>query len=288
MKYLLFLGCVIPYRVQSYEISARKVLGELGIELVDMPTYNCCGFPIEAISYEARLMLAARNLCIAEEQGLDIITLCPGCAETLHHTNVELKEDEELRNTVNERLSEVGLEFKGKINVKHFARMLVEDFGVEKIKDRVVRPLEKFMVAQHTGCHIARPKKLMQFEDPENPTALKKLIEATGATCLSYEDEAQCCGGPVSGIDREIPIQLVGDKLKRVKGVGAQALITICPYCHLMYEGMQPLAERKLGEKLRIPVIHYPQLLGLAMGMSPEELALNMLKIKPTQLLEKI
>ncbi len=288
MKYLIFLGCVIPYRVQSYEISARRVLSELGVELEEMPTYNCCGFPIEAVSYEARILLAARNLAIADEVGLDIITLCPGCSETLYHTLLELKEDEELRNTVNEQLGEIGLEFKGKIGVKHIARVLLEDVGVEKIKDKVVNPLEKVKVAQHSGCHIARPVKIMQFEDPENPTALKRLIEATGATCLSYEDEAQCCGGPVSGIDPDIPTRLVGDKLRRVRDVGAHALITVCPYCHLMYEGTQPMVERKLGEKFGIPVLHYPQLLGLAMGLSPEELAVNMLRVKATKLLELV
>ncbi len=133
-KYLIFLGCVIPYRISSYEISARKVLDKLGVELVEMPEFNCCGFPLDPVNHDMMLTLAARNLCLAEQQNLNIMTLCNGCFGTLNHVNKELKEDRELNEKVNEYLKEMGMEFKGTIVVKHLIHVLAQDIGFEKNK----------------------------------------------------------------------------------------------------------------------------------------------------------
>jgi len=117
---------------------------------------------------------------------------------------------------------------------------------------------------------------------------LKELIRATGAECLEYEDEDECCGNPIIGVNEEIPLQLAREKLEHVKAAGAQALITVCPFCHIMYDLNQSRIERKFGLRLGIPVLHYPQLLGLAMGLQPDELALNELRVKPDELLKRI
>ena len=287
-KYLIFLGCVIPYRLSSYEISARKVLQALGVELVEMPEYNCCGFPMDPIDHDTMLTLAARNLCVAEREGLNILTLCNGCFGTLHKANKTLKEDKEEREKINGYLKEFGMEFKGTIEVKHLVHVLVEDVGFEKIKNAVKKPLTNLRVAQHTGCHIVRPKKIIGKDDPEDPKLLKQLIALTGAKCLDYMDEAECCGNPIIGVNESIPFQMAKEKLDHIIAVGAQALITVCPFCHMMYDLNQPRIERTFNTKIGIPVLHYPQLLGLAMGFSPEELAINELRVKPTQLLEQI
>ena len=287
-KYLIFLGCVIPYRLSSYEISARKVLQALGVELVEMPEYNCCGFPMDPIDHDTMLTLAARNLCVAEREGLNILTLCNGCFGTLHMANKTLKEDKEEREKINGYLKEFGMEFKGTIEVKHLVHVLVEDVGFEKIKNAVKKPLTNLRVAQHTGCHIVRPKKIIGKDDPEDPKLLKQLIALTGAKCLDYMDEAECCGNPIIGVNEAIPFQMAKEKLDHIMAVGAQALITVCPFCHMMYDLNQPRIERTFNTKIGIPVLHYPQLLGLAMGFSPEELAINELRVKPTQLLEQI
>jgi heterodisulfide reductase subunit B len=284
-KYLIFLGCVIPYRVSSYEISTRKVLAKLEVELVDMPEFNCCGFPLDPINHDTMLTLAARNLCLAEQQNLNIMTLCNGCFGILNHVNKELKEDKKIKEKVNAYLKEVGMEFKGTITVKHLIHVLAQDIGFEKIKDTVKKPLNPLRVAQHIGCHVVRPGKVVGFDDPENPTTLKNLIKATGAKCLDYMDETECCGNPIIGVNSEIPLQLAREKLDHVRAVGAQALITVCPFCHMMYDLHQVRIERKFNEKFRIPVLHYPQLLGLAMGMSPDELALKDLRIDASELL---
>jgi heterodisulfide reductase subunit B len=287
-KYLIFLGCAIPYRVSSFEISSRKVLDRLGVELVEMPEFNCCGLPLDPVSHETMLIMAAKNLALAERQGLNILTLCPGCAGTLKKVNKILKADKALREEINTHLKEVNLEFKGTIEAKHLLQLLKEDVGIEKIKDSVVKPLTNLKVAEHNGCHILRPKEFISFDDPEDPQTLKMLIEATGATCLDYIDETECCGAPSVGVSDKVALALAKDKLSHVKQVDAQALITICPFCHIMYDTNELRIEKLFNETYGIPILHYPQLLGLAMGMTPEELAFSDLRVSPSNILRQI
>ena len=287
-KYLIFLGCAIPYRVSSFEISSRKVLDRLGVELVEMPEFNCCGLPLDPVSHETMLIMAAKNLALAERQGLNILTLCPGCAGTLKKVNKILKADKALREEINTHLKEVNLEFKGTIEAKHLLQLLKEDVGIEKIKNSVVKPLTNLKVAEHNGCHILRPKEFIGFDDPEDPQTLKMLIEATGATCLDYIDETECCGAPSVGVSDKVALALAKDKLSHVKQVDAQALITICPFCHIMYDTNELRIEKLFNETYGIPILHYPQLLGLAMGMTPEELAFSELRVSPSNILRQI
>jgi len=287
-KYLIFLGCAIPYRVSAYEISSRKVLQKLGVELVEMPEFNCCGLPLDPVSHEMMLILAARNLALAEQKGLNILTLCPGCAGTLKKVNKVLKEDKALREEINRHLKEAGLEFKGTADAKHIMQVLIEDVGLEKIKDTVVKPLTTLKVAEHNGCHILRPREFIGFDDPEDPKTLKTLIEATGATCLDYMDETECCGAPSVGVSDKIALQLARDKLNHIKMVDAQAMITICPFCHIMYDTNELRIEKMFKETYGIPILHYPQLLGLAMGLSPEELAIGELRVDASKILKQI
>ena len=128
------------------------------------------------------------------------------------------------------------------------------------------------------------PRKYIGFDDPENPLILKNLIEATGAKCLDYMDETECCGAPIIGVNEEIPLQLAKDKLRHIKDAGAQAMVTICPFCHMMFDTNQSRIERIFNETFGLPVLHYPQLLGLAMGFSPEELALKELRVDASKL----
>jgi heterodisulfide reductase subunit B len=283
-KYLLFLGCSTPYRVSSYEISSRKVLTKLGVELVEMPEFNCCGLPFDPVSHETMLILAAKNLALAEQQGLNILTLCPGCAGTLKKVNKILNNDKAQRDQINDHLKEAGLEFKGTIETKHLLQLLKEDVGVEKIKAAVSRPLTDIKVAEHNGCHILRPKEYFDFDDPEDPQTLKMLIEATGATCLDYIDETECCGAPSVGVSDKVALQLARDKLSHIKQVNAQALITVCPFCHVMYDTNELRIEKTFNEVYGIPILHYPQLLGLAMGLTPDELAFGELRVNPQKI----
>jgi heterodisulfide reductase subunit B len=253
-----------------------------------MPEFNCCGLPLDPVSHETMLILAARNLAMAEQKGLDIVALCPGCAGTLKKVSKMLKEDNHLREEINGYLKEAGLECKGTVASKHLLQLLVEDVGLEKIKETVVKPLTNMKVAEHNGCHILRPKGYIGFDDPEDPKTLKTLIEATGATCVDYLDETECCGAPSVGVNDKIALQLARDKLSHIKTVDAQAMITICPFCHIMYDTNQLRIEKMFNEVYGIPIIHYPQLLGLAMGMSPEELAFNELRVSCSKILGQV
>lgn len=286
-KYLMFLGCAVPYRVSSYEISSRKVLKKLGVELVEMPEFNCCGLPLDPVSHETMLILAARNLALAERSHLDIMTLCPGCAGTLKKVNKMLKQDKNLCEEINKHLKEGGLEFKGTADAKHILQVLKEDVGLKKIKASVVMPLSNLKVAEHNGCHILRPKEFIDFDDPEDPETLKMLIEATGAKCLDYMDETECCGAPSVGVNDKIALQLAREKLNNIKKVGAQALITICAFCHIMYDTNELRIEKMFNETYGIPILHYPQLLGLALGIEPEELAFSELRVNASKILEQ-
>jgi len=288
LRYAFFLGCTIPYREVSYEISARKIFDRLGVELVEMPEANCCGLPVDPANHEMTLALSARNICLAEQQDLNIVTLCTGCATTLRKTNKLLKTDKKMREEVNNRLRQVGLEFKGTIEVKHMVQALKEDVGYEKIKGAVQKPLTHIKVAEHAGCHLLRPVKIMGWDDPEEPQTLKDLIRLTGAECLDYLDEAECCGYTVVAIDEKVALELSREKLKHIKAAGAQALITVCPSCHLMFDVNQARIERAFNESYKIPVLHYTQLLGLAMGFNPEELAINELRADASLLFKQI
>jgi heterodisulfide reductase subunit B len=288
LKYLFFLGCVIPYRVASFEVSSRKVLEKLGVELEEMPEANCCGLPLDSVDHDAMLVLAARNLCFAEQKSLDIMTLCPGCAGTLRKVNKLVQEDKTIKEKINGYLKEVGLKLEGgKIRVRHFMQVLSEDIGYERIKQTVTKPLTGLQVAEHIGCHVLRPKKYIGFDDPENPVILKQLIEATGAQSLDYIYKTDCCGAPIVGVNDKLSLHIAGDKLKNIKKVNAQAIITVCPFCQMMFDTNQRRIEQLLEEKFGIPVLHYPQLLGLAMEIDPKKLALDDLRVKATNLLNK-
>jgi heterodisulfide reductase subunit B len=285
---LIYLGCAIPYRVSSYEISSRKILAALGVELVEMPEFNCCGLPLDPVDHEAMLILSTRNLALAEQQGLNILTLCPGCAGSFKKVNKILKEDINLKQQINERLRDVGLEFRGTIEVKHFLQFLVEEVGVDRIRAAVVKPLVGLKVADHVGCHALRPMQYIGFDNPEDPQSLKMLIEATGAECLEYMDKTECCGAPSVGVSDKVALSLARDKLSHIKTVQAQALITVCPFCHIMYDTNELRIEKLFNEVYGIPILHYPQLLGLALGLSPEELAFNELRVDPSKIIKQV
>jgi heterodisulfide reductase subunit B len=289
LVYLFFLGCLIPYRLTSYEVSARKVLSKLGVKLIEMPEFNCCGFPIAPVNFDLALSLAARNLCLAEQKNLNILTLCNGCFGTLNDTNKLLREDKSLMEQTNSYLQQVGMEFKGTSTVKHLVHVLSGDIGLENLKKYVTNPLIGLRVAQHSGCHLTRPAKHVDHGDnPEDPHILKDLIRLTGAECVEYMDETECCGNTIIGVNEEIPFLIAKEKLDHVKAARAQALVTVCPSCHMMYDFNQPRIERAFNVEFGLPVLHYTQLLGLAMGFSSEELGLSELRVKPTELLNQI
>jgi heterodisulfide reductase subunit B len=290
MKYALFLGCTVPARARNYELSVRTISKKLGIEIVDIGEFSCCGFPIKGLDQELTLLMAARNLCLAEEQGIEnIAVVCSACASVLAETVEELNHDKELKEKVNNKLKDIGHTYKGTAKVKHFARILYEDVGLDKIKSTFKTELKDFKFAPHYGCHYLKPTKIYdKFDDPENPQSLKKLIELTGATSVDYENLMQCCGGAILAMEEKIALGIAKEKLDHIKTTGADAIVLVCPFCNVMYDSNQMSVEQAFNTEYGIPVLYLPQILGLAMGIDRKELGLQMHVIKTKELLEKL
>ncbi len=288
-SYAIFLGCTIPARQPNYELSARKSLAKLDVELVDLANMTCCcPPPVQSLNLETSLAVAAYNICLAEEANLNLLTLCSGCFESLAMANTMLKHKEDLKMRINKILAKAGKEFKGSIEVKHFLQVLMEDLGTERLKDKVIKPLNKLRVAPFYGCHALRPSELLKLDDPERPRILETLIETLGATSVEYRNKLKCCGGLLRGISDELALDLARDKLSNTSKAGADCIATLCPFCFVALDIGQMQVRSKFQENYDLPVLHYSELLALALGIDPKELALETHKIKTDKILSKI
>lgn len=302
-RYALYLGCTVPVRGINYEMSARRVAHGLDIELKDVDGFSCCGFPAKPVDWKAGLLMAAHNLALAEAEGLDIVTLCSACTGTLTEANHRLRSDAELLAWASAELADVGHRdsagspraYRGTVRVRHFARLLYEEVGIESLREKLTasadgeQPLEGFRFASHYGCHYLKPSHVYDgFDDPENPRSLDQLIEATGARVVRYEDEGQCCGGGLLGFDEGTALLMTSQKLDHVTAAGADAMVLICPFCAIMYEANQRRAGKLRGVDYGLPVLYYPQILGLAMGFSMEEMGLKLNRVKSRKLTEAL
>ena len=289
ISYALFLGCTIPARQPHYEISARKALTKLGIELVDLESMTCCAPPpIQSIDLETSLAVAAYNICLAEEADLNIVTLCTGCFESLAMANTLLKENQQLKAKVNKILAEAGKEFRGSKEVRHYLQVLMNDIGLEKLKNNITRPLNNLKVASFSGCHLLRPSSLLRFDDPERPRIFDTLVEALGAKSIWYKNKLRCCGGLLRGYADDVALAIARDKIVNTTNAGADCIATLCPFCFLTLDLGQMLMKSTYKEEYNMPVIHYAELLSLSLGVDPKELALNFHKVKIDKVLEKI
>jgi heterodisulfide reductase subunit B len=285
MKYAFFAGCLIPAREPQYENSVQKIAPKLGIELVAMKGVNCCApFSIQSLDHTSWLALAARNLCLAEEMRLNIVTLCNDCYESLLMANTILKENKETRDEVNNILVDVDLEFKGNIDVKIFSDVLYEDVGLEKVKNAIKRPFNGLRVAVQPGCHLSKPKRL-HFGQRMGVLALDELVEATGATSIPYERKEACCGGPLRGINDEVALRVAKQKLDSMKAAGADSIVTVCPFCYLELDMGQIEIKRHVKEEYDLPVLSFAELLRIAMGMNLEDWEIKTHRIPITKIL---
>ncbi len=288
-SYALFLGCTIPARQPNYELSARKALTKLGIELLDLADMTCCcPPPVQSIDLETSLAVAAYNISLAEEADLDLVTLCSGCFESLAMANAMLKENEPLRSRINTILSKAGKQFLGNKEVKHYLQLLKDDIGLKQLKQNVTKPLSNLKVAAFYGCHALRPSELLKLDDPERPTILEDLIETLGAESVEYRNKLKCCGGLLRGYSDELALDLARDKLANTSRAGADCIATLCPFCFVALDIGQLQIRSKFEEAYNMPIIHYSELLSLALGVDPKELALETHKIKVDKALSKI
>jgi heterodisulfide reductase subunit B len=276
MKYSLFIGCTIPRRVQHYEISARAVLKTLGIEVVDVQDFNCCGYPMKNLDFETSILFSARNLALAEKQGLDVMTFCKCCFGNLKKANHVLKEETALRSEINTYLGQEGLEYKGSVEVKHLLSVLHKEIGPAVLKEKVTRAFKDLKIATHYGCHALRPSDIMGFDDPKAPVLFDQLVEATGAKSIDWPLKLECCGAPLMGVNDELSMDLTEKKLINGKDSGADFICVACPWCQAQFDSVQEMMASLRGTNHHLPSILYPQLLGLAMGIDGKKLGMDM------------
>lgn len=246
MKYAFYLGCATPVKALKYEISTRNLARSLGIELVDIPEFGCCGFPVKSMDSFAALIMAARNLAIAEEKGMDIIGVCTGCMAILSEAR-ECLEDEKLREQVNEKLKVLGVkEYTGKVKIKHLARFLYEDYRLDRIKVKVAASLAPLEFGIHYGCHYMKPTHAQgRFDDHSNPFTLDDIISITGARPINYPNKNLCCGLTIMGTAEDLSFRLAAEKLECLSNKGVDAMVVACPSCCIAYENNQRLAGKR-------------------------------------------
>lgn len=285
-KYALFLGCVIPNRYPFIERATKSVFEKLNIDLVEMEGAACCPAPgvFRGFDIDTWLVVGARNITIAEDLGLDIAIMCNGCYGSLLEVNHTLKHDKEKRKKVNEHLAKIGRTYKGTSKIRHVVDILYNDIGVEKIRNRTKygrkEPLN-LKLSVHYGCHLVKPSEIRPWnQESESPTFLDELVEVSGCKSLDYKDKYMCCGagGGVRGAFKEVSLDFTREKLENITKSGADVIITCCPFCHLQFDlgqlEVNSIFKDKISTPFKIPVMYFTQLLGLAFGMSFEELGL--------------
>jgi heterodisulfide reductase subunit B len=280
MKYAFFPGCTMANRLQFAEKSVRIVLPEFGIELVDL-AFTCCPEPnaVRSLSEDTWVTFAARNIALAESEGLDILTACAGCHESLTLAKHEIDTESATKEKVNEILKGMGLEYKGTSSIVHVHQLLFDEIGVETVSAKVVRPLP-IKVVTHSGCHLLRPQKIMQVDDAEAPVKFDMLCEALGMESLDYMDKVMCCGAGVRKTDSDTSYAVLKEKMTSMAMVEPDAIVVFCPTCFITFESGQRIANRLFDTEFKLPVFYYTELLAIAMGLPDMDMLLADHRVK--------
>jgi heterodisulfide reductase subunit B len=286
MKYAYYPGCSSRSTEKEYEDSAKAICKVLDVELVEIPDWNCCGAGDGVYSFKPlfSFALGARNLAIAEKMQMNIVTPCSSCCFTLNRINKILNEDSVTKSKVNEALANVGFNYKGNAKVWHLASILLSDKVLQKMKERVKIQLNSLKVAPYYGCYLVRPPGLCSFDDPEHPTKLDNLIETLGASKVDYYGKIKCCGSFLGITDEEIVLKMSKEILLNAKNAGADCLATACPLCHINLDARQKDIESRFDIKINLPVLHFTQLIGLALGIAPKDLGLEHNCVSPKRI----
>jgi heterodisulfide reductase subunit B len=277
VKYAYYPGCSQETTSLEYNQSALAVCRELGIELVELSDWNCCGASSgHSTDYWLCHALAGRNLAIAEKEGMDTAVVCPACFLRLKDTRHEFKNEAAL----NERLPGlINLPYEAKYDVRHLLDIIANTVGTERVAERVTKPLTGLRLVAYYGCYLVRPPTLTGFDDPENPQTMDRLLQALGADVADWAGKVDCCGGGLSLTRRDMAQELVARVCGAAREVGAEAIVTACGLCHANLES------RQAGEKL-LPVFYFTELMGLAFGLDARPWLKKHL-ISPLDLLDK-
>ncbi len=288
MKYVIYPGCLTLTEQYAYELSTRRVFEALGIELLTPENISCCGAPLRSVNAYGWIYLAARNMAVLEDEEAPAMILCNWCHLSFTHARKLLSEKEELRLWVNELLKEEDLEYRGDLEFKHLIEVLHDDIGIKVIAESVKVKLESITLSPHSGCQLIRPTELGRPDNPVNPVKLSNLIEALGAKAVRHVGELECCGWAIYKTRVDAGLTLAGNRIKAASDAKVDGIIVVCPHGAEMLDGMQSEAGKAIGSKLELPVLYYTQLLGLALGIEPKELGLQLNRSPVERILERI
>jgi heterodisulfide reductase subunit B len=287
MKYTYYPGCSVTATANLYQESIDEVAPALGIELQELDDWNCCG----ATAYMSvrELMsfaISSRNLAMAEKFHRDLVTPCSACYLVLNKTNHYFNDYPDMKKKIGQALEAGGLSYSGNVRVRHILDVVVNDVGMEKISSLVSRNLEDLKVAPYYGCQIVRPET--GFDDPDEPDSMDTLIETLGAEVIDYSMKTKCCGASLMGTEEKIALGRCRDLLLDAERKGAHCMVTLCPLCQMNLDIYQPKVNSLFGTDFSIPVIYFTQLIGLALGSSPEKLGMKRLGVKVSGEMKRI
>jgi len=276
MAYLYYPGCSLTGTARDYDISTRAIMRGLGIELTEITDWTCCGASAaDAVDPLLSLSLPARNLALAQQNrnALDIMAPCSACYLNLLKVSRKLSRRPDLRPAIDEVLATEQLKLSGSgPRVRHLLDVMSQDIGAAAIANAVSRPLSDLTIAPYYGCQCLRPYPV--FDDPETPTTMTDLIAATGAGVHRWTQAARCCGAANVNIHAVAGITRIASILDDARG--ADAIATVCPMCQINLEAYQKQAAARLGRDATISIIYLPQLIGLSMDITPEQLGLDL------------
>ena len=274
MKYALFPGCVLRGAASEAFLATVKVTEALGIELVEIPSWTCCGAShLQDVDDLTALAVNARNLAIAESMGLPIMTVCNTCTLELRRAKDSLDKDAGLKAKVNGILAEAGYEYKGTVEITHLLWVLASN--PQLLEGKVVKPLTGLKVAGYYGCHLLRPPQIMTYEDCLNPQSLEKIIKILGAEAVNFDFRLKCCGFHAFWTAEKDVLKITGQTVDSAAKAGADLVVTPCPLCQMQLDMYQPEGRAATQTSAELPILHLPQLIGLALGMSKDDLGIK-------------
>jgi len=274
MNFAIFRCCPTSIFLKQYESSTDAILRKLGIDFIDIKEFNCCGYPLKNIDFKAYVLSSARNLALARQRNVAMLTFCNCCYNTIKHVQHLLREDAALLGDVNTTLAKEGLQCTPDVKVLHLLEALHKEIGIETIQAKLVHTFKDLNIATHYGCHLLRPADIMQFDNPIAPTIFDQLVEITGARSIPWDTKLDCCGSPVWGVDDDLSMDLSAKKLDDAARAGADFLCSACVFCQLQFDRVQKMMIAKRGSRKPLPSILYTQLLGLGLGLDETELGI--------------
>jgi succinate dehydrogenase / fumarate reductase, cytochrome b subunit len=281
LRYAYFPGCVAQGACRELYDSTAAMTQALGIELIELKKAACCGSgTFKENAWLLEDTVNARNIALAEQLQLPLLTHCSTCQGVIGHVDERLKDFQATNpaylSQVNQLLADQGCApYQGSTEVKHLLWVLVGDYGLDRLATQVQRRLSGLRCAAFYGCYLLRAQKMLPFDNPLHPQSLERLFTTLGATAVDYPERTQCCGWPLSSYATPESFAMAGKRLQAAMAAGADCLVTPCPLCHLNLDSRQPEIERAIGQRLGIPILHFPQLVGLALGLSPQQLGLD-------------